>query len=280
MIFDQIELISKSTIQHGPNNDRVYLMKIHPDDNPVEIIESVERLADEKGYTKIFAKVPVRYSEYFLGRGFRLEALVPNFYKGIEDGCFLGKFIDRSRGMLSQDEQRLFSEVKNVSWEGSSNDTASLPPAYEIVELGEADLNEVALLYRKVFNVYPFPIFNEEYLLETMRDNVRYFGVRYEGDIVAVSSAEIDFQGSNVEMTDFATLPEFRGKNLSYILLNKMMSSVSSLGIRTAYTIARASSFGMNKTFGKSGFEFKGTLVNNTFIGESIESMNIWYKGV
>jgi hypothetical protein len=48
--------------------------------------------------------------------------------------------------------------------------------------------------------------------------------------------------------------------------------------IKTLYTIARATSHGMNKTFGRQGYIFAGTLINNTQIGESIESMNVWHK--
>ena len=49
-------------------------------------------------------------------------------------------------------------------------------------------------------------------------------------------------------------------------------------GIKTAYTIARAKSAGMNITFSKAGYKFGGRLKNNTNIFGNIESMNVWYK--
>jgi len=49
-------------------------------------------------------------------------------------------------------------------------------------------------------------------------------------------------------------------------------------GIKTAYTIARAMSAGMNVTFSKTGYRFGGRLKNNTNISGNIESMNVWYK--
>ena len=49
-------------------------------------------------------------------------------------------------------------------------------------------------------------------------------------------------------------------------------------GMRTAYTIARAVSPGMNITFARLGYQFSGTLINNTQISGAIESMNIWHK--
>ena len=50
--------------------------------------------------------------------------------------------------------------------------------------------------------------------------------------------------------------------------------------MRTAYTIARAISPGMNITFAKAGYKFSGTLINNTNISGGIESMNVWYKSL
>ena len=111
-----------------------------------------------------------------------------------------------------------------------------------------------------------------------MAADVVYFGIRYKGNLVAVSSADIDKKNNYAEMTDFATLKGNRGKNLSYFLLQKMLKEMQGLSVKTVYTIARAKSIGMNKTFARHGFEFTGTLLNNTRIGDSIESMNVWYK--
>jgi len=49
-------------------------------------------------------------------------------------------------------------------------------------------------------------------------------------------------------------------------------------GFCLLYTIARAASFGMNTTFARANYQYGGTLINNTQISGSIESMNIWYK--
>ncbi|NIP49233.1 MAG: GNAT family N-acetyltransferase [Phycisphaerae bacterium] len=101
----------------------------------------------------------------------------------------------------------------------------------------------------------------------------------FNGDeLVALSSAEVDFNGGNVEMTDFATLSDYRGQGLATFLLDRMEEDVRSGGIQTAYTIARAYSYGMNITFAKHGYQYAGTLVNNTQISGQLESMNVWHK--
>lgn len=135
-------------------------------------------------------------------------------------------------------------------------------------------------LYKSVFESYPFPIFDGNYLLKTMRNNVDYYGVFENQNLVAISSSEMDLENLNTEMTDFATLPEYRGNNLSYHLLKKMQVDAIKKGIKTAYTIARAKNTGINMTFAKMFYEFGDTLVNNTNICGNIETMNIWYKNL
>ena len=93
MTFDKIEIISKSLVHHGANNDRVYLMKIHPEEVVDELIDQLYDLAVFKRYSKIVVKVPGSLQDLFLKHNFKLEATVPNFYQGVEQGCFLGKYL-------------------------------------------------------------------------------------------------------------------------------------------------------------------------------------------
>jgi putative beta-lysine N-acetyltransferase len=143
---------------------------------------------------------------------------------------------------------------------------------------GPGDAEEMSTVYREVFPSYPFPIHDPGYLAKTMLDNVRYYCIRHEGRIVSLSSAEMDPDGRNAEMTDFATLPSHRGAGHAVHLLAKMEDDMVHRDIRTAYTIARSMSPGMNITFAKLDYIYSGTLINNTDISGNIESMNVWYK--
>ncbi len=96
--------------------------------------------------------------------------------------------------------------------------------------------------------------------------------------MVALSSAEIDYKSASVEMTDFATLPSWRGKGLAAYLLAMMERFCQAEELKTAYTIARAVSPAINITFSRSGYQWCGRLKNNTQISGCIESMNVWYK--
>jgi GNAT superfamily N-acetyltransferase len=79
-------------------------------------------------------------------------------------------------------------------------------------------------------------------------------------------------------MTDFATDPEHRRASLAAHLLAAMEADARQDGVKTAFTIARAVSYGINIMFARAGYAFGGTLVNNTNISGRVQSMNIWYK--
>ena len=68
------------------------------------------------------------------------------------------------------------------------------------------------------------------------------------------------------------------GQGFATILLEAMEDEMQYRDMATAYTIARAPSFGMNITFARMGYGFAGRLINNTNIGGQFEDMNVWYK--
>lgn len=276
---DIVEKIRNSLIQHGKMNDRIYLMKLDARDVP-DIVEDLNSLAETKKYTKIFAKVPKFQKKVFLKDGYREEALIPGFFKGDADCVFLGKFLSSEREANNKIDE--INDVLRIAQTKSARQAPGMSEdEFEIRKAGPADIVSMGRIYQEVFESYPFPIYDPQYLLDTMKSHVDYFVVcNNGGEIVAVSSAEKDIASNNSEMTDFATLPEYRGKGLAGKLLDFMDKSMCEEGIKTAYTIARALSCGMNITFARNKYVFAGTLVNNTNIDGSIESMNVWYKSL
>ncbi len=275
---DRIERIGRSVIQHGRGNDRVYLMKLHPDDASA-LPEKLDTLASVEGYSKIFAKVPYGSVEYFLSAGFGAEAEIPGFYPGGEPACFLGKYLTAER----RREKRpiLVRDVLAAASTAAARpggERALLPRGYSWDVAGEGDAEGLAALFGTVFVSYPFPIHQTAFLIDAMQSETLYFCVRGGGELVAASSAEMDLGSKTVEMTDFATFPSHRGQGIALFLLQRMEEAMERRGIRCFYTIARAYSFGMNITFARNGYRFGGTLTSNTDIAGSLESMNIWYK--
>ncbi|MFG0248286.1 MAG: putative beta-lysine N-acetyltransferase [Phycisphaeraceae bacterium JB051] len=277
MQTDTIENIGHSTIQHGKMNDRVYLMKLDPADRH-ELPEQLVGLAKAQGYSKIFTKIPGIARQEFAKAGFALEASIPGFYQDKGDALFMSRFLAdkrRKSAYLSRNSEVL--EACRSRRQGGEKRT--LPDGYTMRLCTEADVNVMAQVYAEVFPTYPFAIDDPAYLLETMKSHVAYFGVwNQDGKLVALASSEMDRGSASAEMTDFATLPEERGKALATVLLHAMEDAMPGYGIKTAYTIARAPSFGMNITFARMGYIFGGQLINNTNIAGGFEDMNVWYK--
>lgn len=278
MTFDIVETIGRSSVQHGPQNNRTYLMKLHPSDYAT-MPGKLEHLAREKGYTKIFVKIPAAAREYFAKKEYIREASIPRYYRGGDTALFLSKFLDEDRATLKEGERELIRKnIDLAKGKAAANPPAELPTQYTMRPLITGDMNALADLYRKVFPSYPFPIYNPDYLIRTMKSHMYYFGIFKGTALIAAASSETDPENPIVEMTDFATLPSERGHALASHLLSLMEKEMLRKGITCHYTIARAFSAGMNITFAKAGYTFSGTLVNNTDIFGRIESMNIWYK--
>lgn len=275
---DSIETLGSSIMQHGTENDRIYLMKLAPEDS-AEVLSKIEELAAEKGYGKIFAKVPASAREDFLAADYREEATIPGFYAGREDVAFMGKYLDPERA--TEQEPDLVDEILAKSRaKAAVNAAPPLPENQSLRALDKDDAEAMARVFSEVFATYPFPIHDPAYLRQTMDENIRYFGV-FDGDrLIAISSAETYPEDKNAEMTDFATLPECRGAGLALNLLEKMEEEMGAQDYLTLYTIARAYSFGMNITFAKQGYLYSGTLTHNTNISGRLESMNVWHKSL
>lgn len=272
--FDTVEKLGRSTIQHGPLNNRIYLLKLDSADMP-GLLFRMDRLARKKGYTKILAKAPENMISLFEKQGYVREAAIPGLLRGKVSAGFMGRFLDPDRKRVRQAERvRKVLEPVLKDAGGGVNPEDNL----RISCCAPTDAVEMSRMYQRVFRSYPFPITDPGYVEKIMATHVRFYCVRTAGRIVALSSSEMDEENLNVEMTDFATLSDYRNRGLAGYLLTKMESDMAAEGMRTAYTIARASSPGMNLVFSRSGYSLAGTLVNNTQIAGGIESMHVWYK--
>ena len=258
-------------------NQRVYLADLG-NGNTEKVISKVDEVAQDKNYSKVFAKVPESKVDEFFDNGYYSEALVPGFFKGDEAVHFAVKYFDQKRRELTNREVVVDVISKARSEQTYEKSDHDLDESFFVRELNDSDAEDMAKIYDKIFQTYPFPIHDPNYLKQVMGEHVRSFGVFYNDRLVALAACEMDFKNLNVEMTDFATLNEFRGKKLAYLLLEKMEQKMREEGFFTAYTIARSLSFGMNLTFSRKGYEYSGLLKNNTNISGSIESMNVWYK--
>ncbi len=279
LIYNASESIGKSAINHGKSSDRVYIMQCARDDSDAVFLRA-HQLLDQCGYSKIIAKVPQEMKKELEKKDYQAEAWIPNFFHGRTDGYFMAYYSNTKRGIL-RDRQQI-EDVLNIA---KQKTTASLRKPQrraeeEIRLLEKGDSQEMAKVYKQVFATYPFPIFDAGYIEQTMDEHIIYYGVFCKGKLVAIASGETDYAHRNVEMTDFATLTEYRGRGYGQALLEVLEKVLEEKGYLTFYTIARAVSYGMNITFSKMGYTYGGRLINNTNIGGQIETMNVWYKHI
>jgi len=265
---DKLVRIGKSLLQHGKHNNRIYILKMAPEDEQI-IFDLIEKIQMKYSYEKIIGKIPERISSLFEKRGFIREAWIEGFYQKKENVFFMSKFFDLKR---SKDQKNEFVPEKKDIFETKENSF------FQIKDLGGKDIFPLKNLYRKVFKTYPFPVHSALYLYKTMRKDFFYSGIYDQGKLIGAASAETDFKNLNAEMTDFAVLPEYRKKGLASLLLSHLEKRMASKGILTFYTIARSASYGMNQVFASAGYLFSGKLINNTEIDGSIENMNVWFK--
>lgn len=273
--MDRIETLYGACIQHGSDSNRIYMMKCPADPAP-ELPVLLLDFARERGYGKVFAKVPGRHAPLFLDKGYREEARVPGYITGTEDACFLAAYPDPLR--MQDPDAKAIHEILEAATHTAPTPPRPLPGGATLRPCTPTDTPAMATLYQLVFKSYPFPIHDPAYLARTMEENFAYFGIWEGDDLVALASSEMDTPAQAVEMTDFATNPAMRGRGYASILLAHMEGAMATRGIRTAFTIARAVSMGMNLVFAKGGYTFGGTLVRNTGIAGCLESMNVWHK--
>ncbi len=276
-MYDRVEHIGESVFQHGPFNDRIYVMRTAPD-ALAELLVYLEKLATNRGYGKVIAKVPTTCRPALLDWGATEEGRLPHYHRDGLDAHFMARYFDPDR----REEKRPEVVRKNLA---IARAKAGEEPSTTDGEWDDAvaiatgdDVEAMGAVYRKVFPTYPFPIHDPAYLRRAMGNAVVFFKLERNGRIGALASAEMDLANGAAEMTDFATLPELRGQGAAQSLLQAMTAAMRARGLRLAYTIARSYSAGMNVTFAKCGFAFGGTLPNNTNIAGRIESMNLWSR--
>jgi len=271
--------LKNSLIQHGHLNNRVYVIKLDPDDIP-DIIRFADDLARKEGYSKICVRVPESSVERFASAGYTPEARVPFFFRGKDTAVFMAKYPDPGRNTVPHATALGNVLSSAFGYAGARSAEGPLPHEFSLTQGHTGDATEIAALFRSVFKTHPYPGFDPDYIRESMQGQVRYFIIRKSHQLAAVASCEVDSENRNVEMTDFATGPLFRGRGFAGILLHAMETDMKNNGVLLAHTIARAMFHPINAVFAGAGYQFGGLLPNDISICGSLESMNVWYKKV
>src|SRR6056297_2310436 len=161
-MYDRIDRLGDTVFQHGPYNDRVYVMRTAAADLE-DLLPYLENLAGRRRYGKVIAKVPASCRGAFLDWGAREEGTLPGYY-GDQDAHFVARYFDPARA----DEREPDLVAQNLV---IARDKAAESPScqgdgwdHAVAEAGPQDVEEMGHVYQRVFPTYPFPIFDPAYL--------------------------------------------------------------------------------------------------------------------
>ncbi|WP_461389838.1 putative beta-lysine N-acetyltransferase [Desulfosporosinus fructosivorans] len=213
--------------------------------------------------------------EEFLRAGFRLEgSLFRGNYE--EFAVSLAYYVSETRGYSDklQAEKEIIHSVRTRPIKPSQ----SLPSGMELKLLNETFAPQISQLLTRIFASYPTPVENPQYVRSLIQEGNIFAGAFFQGRLIGLSAAYFDPMLNRCEMTDCATLEEYRGYSLSERLLRILEPEVQKRGSFNIYTLARAQSYGMNRVFHKLGYKYQGQLVNNCHIAGSFQDMNLWIR--
>jgi beta-lysine N6-acetyltransferase len=242
------------------------------------IIEKSEEIAHKHQVEKLIFKA--RSEDYFslIERGLLPEAVVDHYFLG-STAYFFSKFYtaERKRNDHWITEDGIIHSIYQLQ---GSAERGNLPHEYYLRKADESCAEELSALYRQVFQIYPTPLHDPEYVKKTIKEGTIYFVYYYQGEIVSAASAEINSFYKNAELTDCATLTEHRKYGLMKLILNELEGELRMNGIFCAYSIARSLSFGMNAVLYQLGYTYRGRFMNNCYIYDKLENMNMWVKNL
>ena len=242
-----------------------------------KLIDSLLLTAEKSGLSKIWLVCSTSEWINFLSRGFVMEGAAEGYLNG-QTGYFMSYFVTGNRRFSKtyREEQKTLSEVLKIIPE--TNFSTILPKGYSLRKAGNHDVTALSSLFARVFETYPVPVTKPEYLLNAINTKSIFYLVEHRGEIISAASADMDQKLCNAEITDCATLSDYRGQGLMYNLINALESDLLSRSIYCLYSLAIAKSPGIGKVFRKLGYQYRGRLINNCNICANFEDMNLWVK--
>ncbi|MDM5297108.1 putative beta-lysine N-acetyltransferase [Bacillus pumilus] len=241
-----------------------------------DVIQSVLQEAIDHQASKVIVKVRREHVPLFLEKGFRLEGVFSHYFLG-SDAYGMSLFLTTGRMnspyWLKEDEIVASIQAKPIK-----KDPGTWQEEYVMRKAGTRDIHKLAKLYDTVFETYPTPMNEADYIQKVMEEGTVFYVVEHDGHIVSAASAEINAPYGHAELTDCATLPSYRKLGFMHHLIVALEKELQSMQIYVFYSLARALSYGMNQVFYQLGYTYTGRFQNNCYIFDKIEDMNLWVK--
>lgn len=244
--------------------------------NYSNMLKRLAWLAEANTFDKIFVKAHNEDFQDFLSHGYMMEGILRYYFNG-EDAYVLSRFSSSER-IESSDLIHESKLIEEIIYNSQKTKTRSLPDEIKLVHADKEHITQLIYIYRQVFETYPSPLTNPDYIKAVMDRDVHFVLAMQGDEPVAAASAEMNKKYSNAELTDCATVPLAQGRGLMQFILKELEIVLKKNQIKTAYSLARAKSIGMNKSFFRLNYEYSGRLIKNCDIFGEFEDLNIWVK--
>ncbi|MGI6034550.1 MAG: putative beta-lysine N-acetyltransferase [Limnochordia bacterium] len=240
----------------------------------IRLADALTQKARERGLTKVLATAREDDWESFIARGFVLEGILKGYFQG-QDAYLLARFLtaDRRFSPIIEEEDAL---IEQILAEPTGVEMAPLPLGYTGRRASAADAPLLAKLFDRVFETYPTPVNDPQYLAWEMSEDTIYYLIEHEGKAVSAAGAYLDRKSKGAEITECATHPRHRGKGFMSTLISALEKELGDY--QTIYGLARSQSFGMNLLFRRFGYRYRGRLINQCNISGNFQDLNLWVR--
>ncbi len=244
--------------------------------NRQKIVSFLLKLVKQHHFSKIIFYARSEHWQEILSLGFMLEAVFKGFFNG-KDAYAMVLYMNNERKTSKYwiEEDNI---LRQIYAKGIDSNLTETPQDYMFGQAVVDDVEELAVLYGQVFEMYPTPVKDPDFLRKFLDNGNVFYIVKYDNKIVSAASAEVNMNFLHAELTDCVTLPEHRKHGLMKKLLLEIEEQLRKKGIYFTFSIARALSFGINAAFYQLGYEYGGRMTNNCYIFDKIEDMNVWVK--
>lgn len=268
--------INRTKIYVDLSNKRIKIINFN--NITLQTLKRIIHFTSKQYLSKIICYCDTETIDTFIKAGFESEGKIEGYFKGTDAFC-MSYFINSNRKICSNYSKKelVIKECLSVknTYINHKNKLKCL-----IRTATKNDIKEMAKLFSTVFLSYSSPIYDEEYIKQTMNEKVLYKVAVYDGKIISVASADMDVENLSAEITDCATLLDYRGNGVLSNIIYSLESDLKVKGFKTLYSLSRAINPSINFILSKHNFNFSGRLVNNCSICGTFEDMNIWVKNI
>lgn len=248
-------------------------------DISIESLKKIIYFASSQQMGKIICNSDIANSELLIEAGFCVEGKIDGFFKG-KDALCMSYFIDSKRKVSIDSAKKDILIDQSLNIHNTYTKNSNNIPAYSIRTATPKDIDQIIELFSTVFSTYPSPVYEEDFLKETMNGKVLYKVAVLEGKIIGIASADMDTDNLNAEITDCATYPEHRGEGILSNIIYQLEEDLKKMNFITLYSLSRSINPGINMVLSKHNYKYTGRLINNCNICGAFEDMNIWTKNI